>query len=176
MEEIWRSVKDYEGLYEMTTMGRVKNSMTGQVLRPRKERDGYLKVDLYKDGVPKTCKVHRLVGMTFPDLVDWTEDAIGKPFEELQINHKDNTPANNIVTNLEWCTAKYNNNYKDHNEKSAKSRSRTLYQYTPDDQLVHVWPSVNECGRNGYNIAHISRCCNNKQSYYKGFKWSYILL
>lgn len=107
--------------------------------------------------------------MVFPDLVGWTEDAIGKPFDELQINHKDQNKENNCVTNLEWCNSYYNNNYGDHNQKLSK----TVYQYTLDGELVRVWPSTQECGRNNFSASHVAECCRGELKKHKGFRWSY---
>ena len=165
MEEVWRPVVGYEGLYEVSSWGRVRNCLTGLVLRPGKNRVGYMIVVLWKEGVPKTCSVHRLIGMAFPDMVDWTEDAKGRPFEELEINHKDQNKENNCVENLEWCNRKYNQTY---------SLAKTVYQCTMDDQLVNVWPSTAECGRHGFYQAAISACCRGKLKKHKGFKWSYL--
>ena len=179
MTENWREIKGYEGLYEVSNWGRVrslgmwtnvrgggKRWLAGRVLRPHKDRGGYLLVHLCKDGVIKTCKVHRLVAEAFPDMVGWTEKAVGKPFDELEINHKDKNKENNHIDNLEWCDRSYNVRY---------SQARTVYQYTLDDKLCGLWPSANECGRNGFNSGHIINCCNGKYKYktHRGFKWSY---
>jgi len=158
--DTWRTI--YE--YDVSSTGSVLNPKTGRLLRPYKDRYGYLQVDLCKDGIKKQCSVHRLVGMVFPDLVGWTEDAIGKPFEELQINHKDKNPTNNRVENLEWCDCPYNIRY---------SQAKTVYMYTQDDKLCGMWPSTMECDRNGFSSGHITDCCNGKLKKYKGFKWSY---
>ena len=164
MNEIWRSVKDYEGLYEVSSWGRVRNCRTGRVLRPWKDKEIYLLVTLHKDGVRKGCLVHRLVGMAFPDLVGWTEDAKDRPFEELEINHKDEDKKNNRVENLEWCNRKYNQAY---------SLAKTVYMYTLDGGLCGLWPSTRECERNGFDSSGITNCCNGKFKKHKGFKWSY---
>lgn len=163
MNEIWRSIKDYEGLYEVSNWGRVRNCRNGSVLRPGKYRRGYLYVILYKDGVMKHWSIHRLVGMTFPDLVGWTEKAKGKPFEELEINHKDQNKENNRVENLEWCDSPYNNRY---------SKSKTVYMYL-NGKLCGLWPSTMECGRHGYHQSTIAACCRGEQTKHKGFGWSY---
>ena len=179
MTENWREIKEYEGLYEVSNWGRVrslgmwtnirgggKRWLAGRVLIPHKDRGGYLLVDLCKDGVRKTCKVHRLVSIAFPDLVGWTEDAKGRPLDELEINHKDQNKENNRIENLEWCDRLYNIKY---------SLAKTVYMYTLDGKLCGLWPSANECGRNGFNSGHITNCCNGKYKYktHRGFKWSY---
>ena len=177
MNEIWRSVKDYEGLYEVSNWGRVrslgmwvnskngsKRFIKGRVLRPGIDTKGYLRVDLCKDGVVKHWPVHRLVGMAFPDLVGWTEDAKGRPFEELEINHKDENKENNRVENLEWCDRPYNNRY---------SKNKTVYMCTLEGGLCGLWPSTRECERNGFNFGNVAACCRGVMKQYKGYTWSY---
>lgn len=177
MIENWRKIKGYEGLYEVSDWGRVrslgmwtnirgggKRWLAGRVLIPHKDRGGYLLVDLCKDGVRKTCKVHRLVAITFLELVGWTEDTKDRPFEELEINHKDEVKTNNNVSNLEWCDRKYNTCY---------SQAKTVYMLTLDDKLCGLWPSAAECGKNGFSSGNISLACRGVYKQYKGFKWSY---
>ncbi len=167
MEEVWRNINNYE----VSTTGRVRNPRTGKIVNPRKDKYGYLVVGLYKDGVRKFCKVHRLVAQAFLPNPD------GLPI----VNHKDENKENNRVDNLEWCNDKYSINYGTRNEKVSKSmtngkRSKTVYQYTLDGQLVKVWPSAMECGREGLSQGHISACCRGEEKAYKSFRWSYILL
>lgn len=201
MAEIWRDIKGYEGLYQVSNLGRVKsleryvphNMKTGkQLLKERilipvknygKCEGYYYSVMLRKDNKSKHYLVHRLVAMTFPDLVDWTEDAKGKPFDELQVNHKDELDkTNNRVDNLEWCTCKYNNNYGTHIERqkdkmiNCKSLSKPVLQYTLDGQFVAEYPSIREASRQtGININGISRCCrgDKRYSHSGGYVWFY---
>lgn len=174
MQELWRPFNNYE----VNTVGKVMNSKTGRILNPFINRHGYVIVDLWNNNKKKHYAVHRLVGMVFPDLVDWTEDAKGRPFEELEINHKDENKENNCVDNLEWCGRVYNNNYGTHNERVANTKrngktSKQVYQCTPDGELVRVWPSTAECGRNGFNFGHVASCCRGVMKSYRGFLWSY---
>lgn len=154
MTEQWRSIKNYEGLYEVSNWGRVKNTRTGRVLKPMKNWKGYLNVILCKDGVHKTCKVHRLVAQAF----------LPNPNNHPQVNHINEDKTDNRVDNLEWCDGAYNVRY---------SQTKTVYQYTLDGQLVRVWPSTQECARNGFYQNAISNCCNGKRKTHKGFRWSY---
>ena len=91
--ELFRDIEGYEN-YQVTSWGRVFNKETKQFLAPEKHDKGYLRVDLYKNGVRKHFKVHRLVADAF----------IPNPMNKPQINHIDGNNQNNSATNLEWVT------------------------------------------------------------------------
>ena len=110
MIEEWRPVVGYEGLYEVSNTGRVRSVdryvktcygsyrlHKGKVLSPGIRPDGYLVVSLQY----RMFRVHRIVAEAF----------LPNPDNLPQVNHKDEDKSNNRVDNLEWCTAKYNNNY-----------------------------------------------------------------
>ena len=180
MDEEWRDIEGYEGLYQVSNEGRVKSVRRNLILKPRDNNRGYLMVDLYNEGRMKHGQIHRLVANAF----------IENPNNLPQVNHKDEDKTNNMVENLEWCDASYNNNYGSRNQRASNTqrnnlkRSKTVYQYSHDGELVNVYPSARECGRQGFNQAHVSNCCNggyfSKQSgkwvnsnMYKGYRWSY---
>lgn len=112
MQEFWRDIKGYEGLYQISNFGNVKSVerivKRGTNFKPVCERvlktgdkDGYKYVILSKNGKTKTGWVHRLVAQAF----------IPNPDKLPCINHKDENPSNNRVDNLEWCDREYNVNY-----------------------------------------------------------------
>ena len=107
MNEEWRDIGGYEGLYQVSNLGRVRslrdknNKKRELILKPKIMRNGYLKVDLCKNGKQKTFTVHRLVATVF----------ISNPKNFPVVNHKDENKLNNNVSNLEWCTVLYNNCY-----------------------------------------------------------------
>ena len=120
IEEIWRPIEGYEGLYEVSNTGRVRSVdryvktcygsyrlYKGKVLSPGKDKNGYLKVVLNCNGKCKTINVHRLTAQAF----------IPNPDNLPMVNHKDEDKSNNNVDNLEWCTAKYNNTYGTRQDK-----------------------------------------------------------
>lgn len=100
-EEIWRPVVGYEGLYEVSSYGRVRSLRRGRILTSSINRDGYVRCHIKVNGVSKYYLVHRMVAEAF----------IPNPDNLPQVNHKDEDKTNNRVENLEMCNAKYNSNY-----------------------------------------------------------------
>lgn len=107
-EEVWKDIKNYEGLYQISTYGRVKSFprkgalRKEKVLKPYKDgKNYYFVVGLHKDGKKQYKLIHRLVADAF----------IPNPNNLPIVNHKDENKENNNVDNLEWCTYKYNSNY-----------------------------------------------------------------
>lgn len=177
MVEIWRDIKDYEGLYQVSNLGRVRSVdryvnnnggvvfLKGKIIQPSFNENGYLIVCLHKNNEGKMCRVHRLVAMAFPDLVDWTEDAKGKPFDELEVNHKDQNKTNNNINNLEWCTSQYNCEY---------SKSKPILQYTKDMVFVAEYKSLHEASREtSINVGNIGAVLKGKRRYAGGYIWKY---
>jgi DNA-binding XRE family transcriptional regulator len=116
--EDWKPVIGYEGIYEVSSLGRVRKVATGLILH-QSNRGGYRQVGLRKDGTWKTESVHRLVAKAFlpnPDMLP-------------QINHRDEDKANNCVENLEWCDCSYNMRY---NDLQLRNREKATTRYTID--------------------------------------------
>ena len=173
-KEIWLPVVGYECLYEVNNLGNVRSLdylQTGrvQLLKPVMTNRGYLKVCLCKDGKHKYYGVHRLVAQAF------LTNAENLP----QVNHRDENKQNNCVSNLEWCTAKYNMNYGTAISRRAAANtngkcSKTVQQLTKDGVLVATWPSIREAERvTGVNNRHICGCCNSERHTAGGYKWQY---
>ena len=166
MEEIWKDIKGYEGLYQVSNYGNVKslnyrNTGKERLLKPILHTDGYLCVSLCKPN--KILRIHRLVANAF------TPNQNNFP----QVNHKDEDKTNNHVNNLEWCTNKYNSNYGTRVKRISESLSKKVYQYTLDGEFVREWKSTNECGRNGFQQGAIVKCCKGERKKHIGYKWSY---
>ena len=165
MEEIWKDKKDYEGHYQVSNCGRVKSIKFGKekILKTNVDKDGYLQVTLCKNNIKKVYKVQRLVAEAFID----------NPDNLPQVNHKDEDKTNNNVDNLEWCDRLYNVRYGTGIERRSKKRSKPVLQYTLDGEFVREWPSICECGRNGYSQVDVSECCRGKRKYHKDCIWRY---
>ena len=89
------------------------------------------------------------------------------------MNHKDENKLNNSVDNLEWCDAKYNTNFGTCIERRIKKQSKKILQYTLDGEFVREWESIQECGRNGFNVGNICYCCQGKYKSSQGYIWKY---
>lgn len=91
------------------------------------------------------------------------------------MNHKDENPLNNVVSNLEWVSAKYNCNYGTRNERISKKKSKPVLQYTLDGELVKEWESAMQASKYGFDNSEIGKCCRNYRNYmtHKGFIWRY---
>lgn len=127
MEEVWKDIKDYEGLYQVSNLGRVKSLdrkvvqfngfcnieriYKGRILKPSTSANGYKRVILYDKCKKKNVNIHKLVLLAF---VPNTENLA-------QINHIDEDKSNNCVNNLEWCSSKYNINYGKRNQKTSEA-------------------------------------------------------
>ncbi len=101
MQEEWRTVIGYEGLYVVSNLGRVKSykvSREGRIMKLLNNGQNYLSVGLYKNKICHKYLVSRLVAKAF----------IHNPENKLEVNHIDNNPLNNNFYNLEWCTSKEN--------------------------------------------------------------------
>ena len=112
MIEIWKPIKNYEELYEVSNLGNVRNAKTFKTLRKIKHRQGYQMTSLYKDGKQKCFLIHRLVAIAF----------IENPKNLKEINHIDENKENNVVSNLEWCDRIYNANYGTSKTRRIKTK------------------------------------------------------
>ena len=174
MEE-WRDIKNFDG-YQASNEGKVKSlnynhTKKERILKSEKDKDGYLQVVLYKNGIPVMKKVHRLVAQAF----------LENPQNLPQVNHKDECKTNNSVDNLEFCDNKYNVNYGTRNQRSGEkltnhpTKSKRVDQIDPQTgEVIRQWESTREAGRNGFKQNHVSDCARGKYKQYKGFIWKYI--
>ena len=173
MNEIWKDIDGYEGLYEVSNLGRIKslrdkNGNREKILKTIKDKDGYLKINLWKEDKMKTFRVHRLVATAF----------ISNPNNLPTVNHIDENKENNVADNLEWMNLSQQQRHGTCQQRRVEKLtngvlSKQVYQYTKDEKLVAIWKSVNECKRNGFCKSHISACCNGKLKSHKGYIWSY---
>ena len=156
-----KDIKGYEGLYAITPEGEVYGYKRRRFLKPVCEKNGYLRVNLYKDGKMKHYCVHRLAAEAYIPNID------NLP----QINHKDENKANNCIQNLEWCNCKYNINYGTHNEKVSNSLKIPILQYDLDGNFIREWSSATDVGREVKG--GICSCLKGRKKTAYGYIWKY---
>ena len=169
--EIWRDVRDYEGLYKVSNLGRVKsleryvkNNICGflyskeHILKQSKIPSGYKKVNLSKDGIIVKQYVHRIVAQAF----------LPNPDNLPEVNHKDENKENNCVDNLEWCSHSYNMCYGSRSEKySVKVR-----QFAKDNTLIGEYSSLTEASKaTNISCGNISSCIKGRLKTAGGYIW-----
>lgn len=163
MQEIWKDIKGYEGLYQISNKGNVRSIKFNRILNMKLSLNnkGYYIVKFRKKGVQTLYSVHRLVAEAF----------ILNPNNYPCINHKDENPKNNNVDNLEWCTYKYNNNYGEHNKKMRLSKSTMPIICI---ELNKEFISQKEAARQlGINQASIWQCLHGNYKLAGGYRWKF---
>lgn len=174
MKEIWKDIKGYEGLYQVSDLGKIKSlaknvkmpkggirKQKEKILKPNIDKDGYFRVALTTNKKRKDYYVHRLVAQTF----------IKNTNNKNQVNHKDGNKQNNSIDNLEWCTVKENIHHAIH---ILKKRMKKVDKYTLDNIYIETYESIEEAGlKNNIKSQHIWRCCNNIRPTTGGFIWKY---
>lgn len=188
MREIWKDIKGYEGLYQVSNLGNVKSltrqikclnskyrTINGKVLKALQMNNNYLFVNLWKNNVIKRALIHRLVAEAF----------IPNPNNELEVNHIDGNKHNNCVNNLEWCNRSYNtlHSYKIGLREKQKdkirqnnilNKSKPVLQYDLQGNFIKEWKSVSAIVKYyNYSQGLISNCCRHERNKAYGYKWEY---
>lgn len=171
--EIWKAVKGYEGLYEVSNLGRVRslpkyNCKEIRILKTTiNKKHGRCSVLLCKDTkTRKRVSVHRLVAIAFVENPN--------PQKYTEINHKDENPLNNKADNLEWCDRWYNMHYNNLKERIARPQKKRIIAKNKNELLK--FESLAEANKKGFCGRVISKIINHpnqrKQgNYYKGYFW-----
>lgn len=162
MDEIWKDVEGYEGLYKVSNKGNVRSiTRYKKILTPHLDKDGYRYVKLKHKGTVKHARINRLVAIAFIPTDDRT----------LLVNHIDYNRQNDCVENLEWVTAQQNVrhslcHYKGYNHKPVLQLD--------DGKVVNRFPSITEAGRaTGTPLGNIVKCCKGDRQHAGGFGWEY---
>lgn len=152
IEEIWKTCTDYD-MYEVSNLGKVRNKNTGRILK-QSNRGGYMRLSLQNNQTSKSCvSVHRLVAKEF------IENLENKP----QVNHIDKNRSNNIVSNLEWTTAKENNVHRSTGVIQTTNQNIRVWRVDNDtNEKLELYNSFEEAGQwlveNNYsNCPHTAR-------------------
>lgn len=182
MVEIWKDIIDYEGLYQVSNMGRVKGLnrvvdngkgvkmyLNERLLKFSKSNNGYLGVVLCKNGKVRRFLVHRLVASAFVD----------NPCNKPQVNHLNEVKDDNRAINLNWMTRKENINYG-----SGRKRLSKIVTNNPKTSKAVIatclstgkeirFPSMNEIKRQGFNRRNVWSVLKGRKKSSKGYTWRY---
>lgn len=171
MKEIWKDVRGFEGLYKISSAGRVWSvprkdglgrNVGGKLLKARTNNRGYWVVRLYQNGIERGFYLHRLVAIAFID----------NPKGLKEINHMDENKRNNKVSNLEWCTRQYNNTYGSMTIKKQKK----VKQYSLNRRFIAEHESISKAHKTtGASVTHIGAVCRGERKSCGGYKWEYAL-
>lgn len=151
-KEIWKDIKGYEGLYQVSNLGQIYSYYTNRLLTPSFSEGGYLRIMLYKNKTRYTIHIHKLVATaflpdrtTFKSMPDEVRSSID--LDNLQVNHKDEDKTNNRVDNLEWCTHKYNAHYGTAIIRRVVKQSISIEQFDLNGNFIKKWDGIAEAGR-----------------------------
>ena len=189
MEEIWKDIEGYEGIYQVSNLGRVRSLdrlvpaacalskgnqvvnylRKGVILKPHiAGKSGYQYVALSIGDKPKYCRVHRLVACAF----------IPNPDNLPEVNHIDEDKSNNRVDNLEWVTHIQNEHHGTKIERGARTRDRRPVEALNEKgEVVASYDRIADAAKAlGLNISTIWQVCNKIRNYKTagGYRWRYI--
>lgn len=178
MGEIWKDVKGYDGLYMISSYGRLWSCRRKVIMSTPKDNNGYPRTNLSKQGKKKNVSIHRLVALAF------VSNEENKPY----VNHIDETKDNNYYKNLEWCTSKENYHhgtnterikqtqrssirYINHNKRMAKLYSKPVVGVHIKSNKILRFDSGKHAERSGFSNSCIRACIKGERKTHKNYKW-----
>lgn len=154
-----KDIKGYEGLYAITSCGKVWSYRNNKFLKPGNNGVGYLFITLCKNGKAKNFYIHRLVAEAY----------IPNPDNLPQVNHLNEDKTANYISNLSWCSAKDNCNYGTRTERVARANSKPVYCV----ELGKTFESASKAERELGLSKHITSCCKGTRNTCGGYHWRY---
>lgn len=171
--EEWKDITNYENLYQISNLGRVRSVdrlikqyghkrqyerlMKGKILKLHKQNGGYMLATLTKDGKEKKMLVHRLVAQEF----------IPNPQNKEQVNHIDGNKQNNCIDNLEWCTQSENVKHS-YSKLHHKLKNKKVFCCELNKFFNSIEGASKELNINPRSISH---AINNRAKKAGGYTW-----
>lgn len=161
--EIWKEIEDFNK-YLVSNQGRCRNKDTNYILKPIKTKYGYLEYELTNEFGKKRFKAHRLVATAF----------VKNPLCKPQVNHIDENKRNNSFENLEWVTAKENNNHGTKNDRTAEKLSKKVNQFSRDGVFIKTFSGCSKASKElNISVSSIIKCANGQRATAGNFVWKY---
>lgn len=157
-----KDIFGYEGLYAITSCGKVWSYKSKRFLKPEILPKGYLRVNLYKNGKMTHHLIHRLVAMAY----------IPNPNELPHVGHDDDIPSHNWVNNLYWTDFLENNNHGNRIEKAAQKHKKQVKQMTLNGDFIKLWDGCVDAEK-ALGIKSIYRAANGSRKSAGGYRWEY---
>lgn len=186
MEEIWKDIEGYEGIYRVSTLGRIRSldrtveckyknglvyykNLKGRIIKPAKGTSGYLGVGLARGGKVKSKMVHRFVAKAFIPIIKGKEE----------VNHINGDKHDNRVSNLEWVTPSENHIHAVkaglHVSGKTDKRSKKVVQKTLEGSVLRYFWGTREASREtGIPQSMISDCCRGRMKKTKGYIFEFV--
>ena len=162
INENWEPLASPYEQYSISDFGNLKGPR-GKLIKQQISNGGYCVATIWNHCNPKHVQVHRLVAKHFckgyrPGLI---------------VNHKNENKQDNRASNLEWATKKKNSSWGTIKERIAAANSKPIVQLDSNNQVVKLWSSAAEAGRNGFSATMITKCCNGTKRSHKGYRWEH---
>ena len=184
MEEIWKDIEGYEGIYQVSNLGRLRSLdryytkphprngvqtrylKKGQIVKTFVGRNGYVGAVLKFERKQKNFMMHRLVAKAF----------VPGYFDGADVNHKDCNRQNNRADNLEWMTRRDNLMYADAMDKIHAKQRKPIIQMTLEGEFIREWPSMHSAHLAfGLDTKSLAGACQQRYGMKTcgGFRWKF---
>lgn len=147
-----KDIKGYEGIYGITSCGKVWSYRNECFLKPYLNKKGYMRVCLRKDGEKKMYSLHRLVA----------EEYLPNSENLPQVDHIDGNKTHNYLNNLQWIT---------HRDNVRKGRNKPILQFDLDGNFIREWECAADVGK--VAVKSINNCLKGRTKTAYGFIWKY---
>lgn len=173
MKEVWKDIKRYEGVYQVSNCGNVKNIITNKILKRSINQNGYIFYALYKNGLAKRFRGHQLVAQAF----------LSNPNNYKYVNHKNGKKDDNTIMNLEWCSASQNMKHSYdiglHKKYCGQNNKKSIpiAQLDLEGNLIKIWDNQTIASKSlKIPRSNIWSVLKGRRKTAHNYKWKYVLI